>query len=77
MAIEVSSGSAVRRGLRASAALSVGYWALALIPVAALFVLTALSPPMALNDYLSDDAYYYLRVAFNIAHGAGSTFGSF
>src|SRR5215469_7418380 len=76
MAIEGSSGSAVRRGLRASAALSVGYWALALIPVAALFVLTALSPPMALNDYLSDDAYYYLRVAYNIAHGAGSTFGN-
>ena len=75
MAIEVSSGSAARRGARVSA-LSAGYWALALIPVAALFALTALSPPMALNDYLSDDAYYYLRVAANIAHGAGSTFGN-
>ena len=75
MAIEASSGSAARHGARVSA-LSVGYWALALIPVAALFVLAALSPPMALNDYLSDDAYYYLRVAANIAHGAGSTFGN-
>jgi len=75
MAIEASSGSAVRRGVRVSA-LSVCYWALALIPVAAIFVLAALSPPMALNDYLSDDAYYYLRVAANIAHGAGSTFGN-
>src|SRR5690348_1966567 len=75
MAIEASSGSAARRGARVSA-LSAGYWALALIPVAALFALAALSPPMALNDYLSDDAYYYLRVAANIAHGAGSTFGN-
>ncbi|MGH6975307.1 MAG: hypothetical protein ACRED6_11835 [Stellaceae bacterium] len=75
MAIEVSTNSAARRGARVSA-LSVGYWALALIPIAALFVLAALSPPMALNDYLSDDAYYYLRVAANIAHGAGSTFGN-
>src|SRR5215469_869132 len=74
MAIEASSGTA-RRGARISA-LSAGYWALALIPVAAIFVLAALSPPMALNDYLSDDAYYYLRVAANIAHGAGSTFGN-
>src|SRR5215469_11438999 len=74
MAIEASSGTA-RRGARISA-LSAGYWALALIPVAAIFVLAALSPPMALNDYLSDDAYYYLRVAYNIAHGAGSTFGN-
>ncbi|MGH6994460.1 MAG: hypothetical protein ACREES_02105, partial [Stellaceae bacterium] len=75
MAIEVSTDSATRRGARVSP-LSVGYWALALIPVAALFALAALSPPMALNDYLSDDAYYYLRVAANIAHGAGSTFGN-
>lgn len=75
MAIEASSGSAIRRRVRVSA-LSAGYWALALIPVVALFVLVALSPPMALNDYLSDDAYYYLRVAANIAHGAGSTFGN-
>ncbi|MGH7014742.1 MAG: hypothetical protein ACREEL_11425 [Stellaceae bacterium] len=76
MAIEVSAGSAARRGARVSAALGVGYWALALIPVAALLALYALSPAMALNDYLSDDAYYYLRIAFNIAHGAGSTFGN-
>jgi hypothetical protein len=76
MAIEVSSGSAARRGVRASAALNAGYWALALIPIAALFALTALSPPMAMNDYLSDDAYYYLRVAANIARGAGSTYGN-
>src|SRR5690348_6710980 len=75
MAIEASSGNAVRRGTRLSA-LSAGYWALALIPVAAIFVLATLSPPMALNDYLSDDAYYYLRVAANVAHGAGSTFGN-
>ncbi|MDE1931748.1 MAG: hypothetical protein KGI43_09320 [Alphaproteobacteria bacterium] len=75
MAIEASSGSAARRGARVSA-LSAGYWALALIPIAALFALAALSPPMAMNDYLSDDAYYYLRVASNIAHGAGSTFGN-
>lgn len=75
MAIEASSGGAVRRGARVSA-LSAGYWALALIPIVALFALYALSPPMALNDYLSDDAYYYLRVASNIAHGAGSTFGN-
>ncbi|HEV2162120.1 MAG TPA: hypothetical protein VGR52_07820 [Stellaceae bacterium] len=75
MAIEASSGSTARRVARVSA-LSVGYWALALIPVAAIFVLATLSPPMALNDYLSDDAYYYLRVAANIAHGAGSTFGN-
>ena len=76
MAIEVSAGAAARRGVRASAALTTGYWALALIPIAALFALTALSPPMAMNDYLSDDAYYYLRVASNIAHGAGSTYGN-
>ncbi|HUZ30950.1 MAG TPA: hypothetical protein VMV19_02400 [Xanthobacteraceae bacterium] len=76
MAIEVSAGVAARRGVRASAALTAGYWALALIPVVALFTLTALSPPMAMNDYLSDDAYYYLRVAANIAHGAGSTYGN-
>src|SRR5579883_1571692 len=75
MAIEATSGSTARRRARVSA-LSVGYWALALIPVAAIFVLATLSPPMALNDYLSDDAYYYLRVASNIAHGAGSTFGN-
>ena len=75
MAIEASSGSAARRVVRVSA-LSVGYWALALIPVAAIVGLATLSPPMALNDYLSDDAYYYLRVAANIAHGAGSTFGN-
>ncbi|MDE2228543.1 MAG: hypothetical protein KGL11_05825 [Alphaproteobacteria bacterium] len=76
MAIEVSSGGAARRGVRASAALTAGYWALALVPVAALFVLAVLSPPMAMNDYLSDDAYYYLRVAANIARGAGSTYGN-
>jgi len=76
MAIEVSSGSAVRRGVRTSAALNAGYWALALLPIVALFALTALSPPMAMNDYLSDDAYYYLRVAANIARGAGSTYGN-
>ena len=75
MAIEASSGSAARRVARVSA-LGIGYLALALIPVAAIFVLATLSPPMALNDYLSDDAYYYLRVAANTAHGAGSTFGN-
>ncbi|KPK53757.1 MAG: hypothetical protein AMJ63_05415 [Myxococcales bacterium SG8_38_1] len=34
----------------------------------------ALLEPLYMVDVVFDDAYYYLQVAYNIAHGAGSTF---
>ena len=30
--------------------------------------------PLYMVDVVFDDAYYYLQIAYNIAHGAGSTF---
>lgn len=52
-----------------------GYPILALLPLFLLFFIALSVPPSATNDVFADDAFYYFRVARNLAHGAGSTFG--
>src|SRR4051794_40919496 len=64
-----------QRAQHTNASLVVGFVALAVLPIIILLTLCVILPPNALNGPIEDDAYYYARVAKNLAQGNGSTFG--
>lgn len=55
--------------------LDLGFLALAVLPPLYLCALQLLSPLYATNDLFTDDAFYYFRIAANLASGHGSSFG--
>ena len=64
-----------QRAQHTTASLVFGYVALAVLPIIILLTLCVILPPNALNGPIEDDAYYYARIAKNLAQGNGSTFG--